>query len=251
MLLEGRTAVVYGGGGRIGSTVAAAFAREGAKVHVTGRTLATVDAVAEAIRAAGGRADAAVVDALDPLAVDDHADTVVERDGNIDISMNVIAHGDVQGTPFVDMSLADYEAPVVTALRSTFLTWRAAGRHMRNQGSGVILAFGGEGAPMPDWNLGGLQTAFSAIESMRRQLAAELGRFGVRVVTLQTAGILEVIPDDFEPRDEILELSLGRSLLHRSATLEDVGHAAVFAASDWGRTLTACQLNITCGTEVS
>jgi NAD(P)-dependent dehydrogenase (short-subunit alcohol dehydrogenase family) len=250
MLLEDRIAIIYGGGGAIGSAVGRAFARHGARVHLVGRSLARVQVVAEEICACGGRAEAAEVDALDAIAVEDHADMVVERDGRLDISLNVIAYNFVQGTPFVDMTVADYEQPIVTALRTTFLTWRAAGRHMRRQGSGVILAFGGEGAPMPDWYLGGTQTAFSVVESMRRQVAAELGRHGVRVVTLQTAGILDTVPAAMAERDEIIEAGLERSLLHRAATREDVGHAAVFAASDWGRTLTATQLNITCGTEV-
>jgi len=250
MLLDDRTAIIYGGGGAVGSAVGRAFARHGARVHLVGRSLDRVQRVADEIRACGGQAEAAEVDALDAIAVEDHADMVVERDGRLDISLNVITYPHVQGTPFVDMTVADYEAPVVTALRTTFLTWRAAGRHMRQQGSGVILAFGGEGAPMPEWHLGGTQTAFSVVESMRRQVAAELGRHGVRVVTLQTAGILDTVPEGMVQRDEIIESGLARSLLHRSATLDDVAHAAVFAASDWGRTLTATQLNITCGTEV-
>ena len=51
MLLENRNAVIYGGAGAVGSAVARAFAREGARVHLAGRTLATLDAVADSIRA--------------------------------------------------------------------------------------------------------------------------------------------------------------------------------------------------------
>jgi 3-oxoacyl-[acyl-carrier protein] reductase len=81
MLLEGRTAVIYGGGGAIGEAVARAFGREGATVHLAGRTAATLDAVADDIRAAGGSAETAVVDALDERAVDAHADEVAARAG--------------------------------------------------------------------------------------------------------------------------------------------------------------------------
>jgi 3-oxoacyl-[acyl-carrier protein] reductase len=113
--------------------------------------------------------------------------------GGIDISFNLISHGDVQGTPLAEMAVDDYARPVETAVRTTFLTARAAARHMIRQESGVILAFGGEGPPMRDHYLGGLQVAFHAIESMRRQLAAELGSHGVRVATLRTAGVTESI----------------------------------------------------------
>jgi NAD(P)-dependent dehydrogenase (short-subunit alcohol dehydrogenase family) len=68
-----------------------------------------------------------------------------------------------------------------TAVRTTFLTSRAAARHMIRQGSGVILAFGGSGDPIRDYYIGGTQVAFEAIEAMPPQLASELGPHGVRV----------------------------------------------------------------------
>jgi tRNA U34 5-carboxymethylaminomethyl modifying enzyme MnmG/GidA len=73
MLLEDKNAVIYGGGGAIGGAVARAFAREGARVFLAGRTLATLDQVAGEIAAAGGAAETAEVDALDDRAVDEHA----------------------------------------------------------------------------------------------------------------------------------------------------------------------------------
>ena len=194
MLLENKNAVIYGGGGSIGGAVARAFAREGARVFLAGRTLATLDEVAEEIRSAGGVAETQQVDALDEKAVDEHADAVAEKAGGIDISFNLISHGDVHGTPLAEMALADFERPIVTAVRTTFLTSRAAARHMIRQGSGVILVFGGSGDPMRDYYIGGTQVAFEALESMRRQLASELGRHGVRVATLRTGGVPESIP---------------------------------------------------------
>ena len=135
MLLEGKNAVIYGGGGTIGGAVAHAFAREGAKVFLGGRTLETLEAVAADLRAAGGEAEVAVVDALDERSIDEHAGQI----GHIDISFNLISLGDVQGTPLIEMDVDDFMAPVVNAVRSTFLTARAAGRAMVRQGSGVML----------------------------------------------------------------------------------------------------------------
>jgi len=248
MLLDGKTAVIYGGGGSIGGAVARAFAREGATVFLTGRTLERLEEVAKDIRSAGGVAETAKVDALDERAVDEHADAVVETAGAIDISFNLISHGDVQGTPLVDMALEDFERPVLTALRTTFLTSRAAARHMIRQGSGVILMFGGYGDPMPD--LGGLQVAFQAMEAFRRNLACELGPHGIRVVTLQTGGIPDSIPEGPGWRQAITEAIERKTMLKRAATFEDVGNVAAFAASDLARTMTATALNITCGAEV-
>jgi NAD(P)-dependent dehydrogenase (short-subunit alcohol dehydrogenase family) len=249
MLLEGKNAVVYGGGGAIGGAVASAFAREGARVWLAGRTRAALDRVAEGIRAEGGQADVAEMDALDERAVREHADAVAATGGSLDISFSLVSMGDVQGTPLAELSLADFERPVLTALRATFITAQAAARHMIRQGSGVILMFGGYGDPAP--NVGGLQVAFGAVEALRRGLARELGPHGIRVLTLQTGGIPETLPEDFAPRQAITDAIVAETMLGRAATLADVGHVAAFAASDHARSMTATALNLTCGAVVS
>jgi len=101
-----------------------------------------------------------------------------------------------------------------------------------------------------DYYLGGTQVGFDAIETMRRQLAVELGPHGIRVVTLESGGVPESIPEGIEGREDIVELIEGQTLLGRAATLEDVGNAAAFAASDWARTMTAATVNVSCGTLV-
>jgi hypothetical protein len=113
--------------------------------------------------------------------------------------------------------------------------------------SGVILAFGAPGdrsGPMRDYYLGGTQVAFDAIETIRRQLAIELGPHGVRVVTLASGGVPESLPDGFEGRGKIVGMIEGQTLLARAATLEDVGNAAASAASDWARSMTAAIVNV-------
>jgi 3-oxoacyl-[acyl-carrier protein] reductase len=148
VLLEGKNAVVYGAAGSIGGAVARAFAGEGARVFLAGRTRETLDSVADEIRAAGGRtAETAVVDALDERAVDEHADRVAAEAGGIDISMNAITHPSKHGTPLAEMELDDFTSEVMTALSST----RAAARHMIRRRSGVILVFGGTGPPLRDY----------------------------------------------------------------------------------------------------
>jgi 3-oxoacyl-[acyl-carrier protein] reductase len=243
VLLENKNAVIYGGGGSIGGAVAKAFAREGARVYLAGRTKATLDAVAEAIRSAGGVAETAEVDALDEASVDAHADAIA----GIDISFNLIGLNDVQGTPLAEMTLNDFMAPIDTAMRGQFLTTRAAVRHMIPRGGGVILFFGGEGDPLRDYSIGGLQIAFHAVEDMRRQLATELGRHGIRTVTLRTGGVPESIPDSYEGRGKIVEMLEGATLLGRTATLADVGNVAAFVASEKARTMTVATVNVSAG----
>jgi 3-oxoacyl-[acyl-carrier protein] reductase len=245
MLLPEKTAIVYGAGGAIGGAVARRFAEEGARVHLAGRTRANLERTAEQIRAVGGMPEVAEVDALDAEAVDRHAAQVAEQAGGIQISFNLISHGDVQGTPMVEMDVEDYLRPVATAVRTNFLTAKAAARHMSH--GGVILFFGGEGDPPRGWSLGGLQTAFHAVEAMRRQLATELGERGIRTVTLRTGGVPESIRDDSERRDQIAESIAEASLVGRAATLDDVANVAAFVASDQARTMTAATVNVSAG----
>jgi 3-oxoacyl-[acyl-carrier protein] reductase len=250
VLLEDKNAVIYGAGGAIGGAVARAFAREGAKVFLAGRTAASLEAVAGEIRSAGGVAETAEVDALDEQAVDEHADAVAAAAGRIDISFNLIAHPYTHGVPLAEMAVDDFMAPIQTAARTTFLTARAASRHMIPERSGAILAFGGSGdrsGPQRDYYLGGTQVAFDAIETIRRQLSVELGPHGIRVVTLESGGVPESLFEGFDGREKIVELIESQTLLGRAATLEDVGNAAAFAASDWARTMTAATLNVSCG----
>ncbi|MDF2498321.1 MAG: Short-chain alcohol dehydrogenase [Arthrobacter koreensis] len=247
MLLNGRNAVIYGGGGSIGGAAARAFAREGARVFLAGRHAEPLQEVAAEIRAAGGLAETAVLDALNQEAVNEHADDVAAAAGSLDISLNVIQHGDVQGTPMAAMYLEDYLRPVSTAVQATFITAQAAARHMMEQKSGVILAFGGSGTEDRGQYLGGLVTALEAIESMRRQLAIELGPFGIRVVTLRSGGVPESLPAAMEGREGIAGSIAAATLLNRAATLEDVGNAAVFAASDMAASITGTTINISAG----
>ena len=152
------------------------------------------------------------------------------------------------------MALEDFERPIMNAVRTQFLTSRAAARHMIGQGSGVILTFGGAGGrdPIRDYAsggfqvyLGGFQVALGAIDVLRRQLAVELGPYGIRVVTLQSGGVPETTREDW--REAITQSFIDSSMLKRVETLDDVGNVAAFAASDLARTMTATSINITGG----
>jgi NAD(P)-dependent dehydrogenase (short-subunit alcohol dehydrogenase family) len=258
VLLENKNAVIYGGGGTIGGAVAGAFAREGAKVFLAGRTLAALDRVAGEIRAEGGEAETAQVDALDEKAVDTHADAVTEKVGSIDVSFNAIGHGDVHGPPLIEMPFEDFARPITTAMRAQFLTARAAARHMVKQRSGVILAITATTARLTIPQVGGTAVTFDAIESLCRQLARELGPQGVRVVWLLTTGIPEALQDtgDLGPDygtgnrmtlEEHVTWMQGQTMLNRVTSLADVANAAAFMASDQAGAMTASAVNLTYG----
>lgn len=244
-MMENKVAVVHGGSGAIGSAVARKFADEGARVFLAGRTETALDEVAEEIRSDGGEADTAVVDATNEQSVEEFVDATVAEAGRIDISFNVIGYDDVQ-EPLNEISVEDFLQPITTATRTQFLTTRAAARQMTERGEGVILFFGGDG-PQTLPGLGGFKVALDAVEGLRRQWAVELGERGIRVVTLKTGGITETISENVPGRDEIVADIESGTLLGRAATLEDVQNVAAFVASDRARSLTATEVNISCG----
>jgi 3-oxoacyl-[acyl-carrier protein] reductase len=257
MLLEGKNAVIYGGGGSVGGAVARAFAGEGANVFLAGRTRQPLEAVVTDVEGAGGRAEVAVVDALDEQAIDQHLGEIVERAGGIDVSFNAISIQDVQLIPLVDMPREDFMSPIVTGMTTHFLTARAAARHMAGQGSGAILTFSASAARayFPGVHVGGFGIACTAIEAFTKQLAAEVGQSGIRVNCLRSEGIPESwqgapTEDWSAPTDEIEAFLKERSLLGRVTTLADAGNAAAFLASDRAGATTGTVFNLTSGTVV-
>lgn len=239
MLLENKTAILYGGAGAIGSAVARVFAGEGATVHLTGRTSEPLADLANTIAQAGGRVEVAPLDATDRAAVEQHADTVAQRSAGIDIAFNATSNDDLHGTPLVDMADDDVLRTVTKAVTTHLTLATAVARHMIGRRTGVILAMGGGREAIP--RLGGSHIAWSALAGLCRQLASELGPHGIRVCWLLSPGS----PDPSNPPDDDPEAN--GTLLHRRPRLEDVANVAAFVASDRAATMTATEVNITGG----
>src|SRR5262245_46974381 len=185
LLLQDKIAVIYGGGGAVGGAAARAFASEGARVVLVGRSAGSLAQVASEIQSGGGSADTAIVDAADSPSIERHLDAVVANHGSIDISMNATSlHGELQGTPLREMPVGDFPLPAVTALTSNFCTATAAARRMTAIGAGVIItmstsASGLSGRDRMYHRTGGFGVACAAVEEFTRSLAAEVGRDGV------------------------------------------------------------------------
>jgi 3-oxoacyl-[acyl-carrier protein] reductase len=264
MLLENKNAVIYGGGGAIGGSVARAFAREGARVFLAGRTLATLDRVAREIVAEGGRAETAQVDALDGKAVDQHLDAVAAKAGRIDITLNAVGIVHVQGPPFAELSLEDYAHPIAAYTRTNFLTAKAAARHMVTQGAGVILTLSTPGSRMAGTGFLGYGVTCAAVEAFSRILAGELGPSGIRVVCLRPDAIPEAVATSHSRQvfgdaaaragttieGMLAERARTGTLLGRFPTLEEVANVAAFVASDRASAMTGAIANLTCGSLV-
>ena len=258
-MLANKVAVVYGAGGAIGGAVAHAFAREGARVFLTGRRLASVELVAKAIEAAGGSAEAAEVDALDEQAIDEHLEAVIDEAGRVDISYNAVGvpNAEILGVPLIELDVGRFLLPIEAYARSYFLTARLAARRMVPQGSGVIMTVTAipsrTGFPLQ----GGYGPAQAAKEALTRSLSAELAPHGIRVVGLRPNAIPETgsLEEAFEIRAEALgttwdewqQVLAGRTHPHRLSTLDELANAAAFAASDLGSGLTGTTVDLTMG----
>ncbi len=259
-LLQGKHAIVFGAGGSMGAAVAREFAAEGAGVFLSGRTRASVDAAAQAITSAGGKAHAAVLDALDAAAVEAYMEDVAEQAGTIDIVLDATGplakeYGNTK--PAVELTIEEFMLPATTIVKSRFITARAAARRMVEQRSGVIIFV--TGSPARGHVPGGtaIGAAFGALEALTENLAIEVGPFGVRVVCVRTlantdsrtiqhtmeflGGRLQITPE--QAVGQIAE----SNFLKRLAGVADTARVAVLVASDSARMLTGTVVNATAG----
>jgi 3-oxoacyl-[acyl-carrier protein] reductase len=258
-LLSGKIAVVYGGGGAIGGAVARVFAREGARVHLAGRTRAKLEIVARDIEAAGGVARVTAVDMFDEAAMRAHADAVAAEAGRIDVMLNAIGIAHVQGQSFLETTVAEFVDPITATARAQFIAAQAVVRHMR--AGSVVLTLTTPGGRWVGKGFLANGVFSAATEAFSRLLAAELGGQGIRTVCLcpnalpdavELSGAREVFEGVArrmgKPVREMLE-EHGRTatLLGRLPRLAEVAEYAAFAASDRAGATTGAIANITCG----
>jgi len=254
MILQNKTAVIYGGGGSLGGALAKAFAAAGAKVFLTGRNIGSVQKVADEILVSGGSAEVDVVDALDEKAISSHLEKLVQHSGSVDISFNATACKVVQNIPLITIAADDFMLPITHMMHTRFITAIAAGKVMMKQGSGVILSLtatpGGIGYPYT----GGFSPACAAIENFSRNLASELGLYGVRVVNIRSGGspdsavfknAIESMPEAMAP---VLKGMEADTMLKKLPLMADIANTAVFLSSDMAGMITGVTVDVTCGT---
>ena len=254
MLLQNKNVLIYGAGGSLGGAVARTLAGAGARVFLTGHRLASVQKTADEILTSGGIAEVDEVDAMDEQAIEAHMEKVVQKVGTVDISFNAVGIEVKQNMPLIELSADDFVRPITRTMQTRFLTAVAAGRVMMKQGSGVILSLsatpGGIGYPFT----GGFAPACCALESFSRNLAAELGVYGVRVVNIRSGGSPDskVFKDAIESRPEIMESILRKmeadTMLKKLPLMADIANTALFLCSELAGKITGVTVDVTCGT---
>jgi 3-oxoacyl-[acyl-carrier protein] reductase len=253
-LLQNRNAVIYGGGGSLGGSVAKAIAREGATVYLAGRRLSSVQQVADEIVDSGGQAETVTLDAMNEREVNAFVDSVIGKGGTLDLSFCAVDYQVVQNVPLVQLSVDDFVRPVSIAMRTQFLTATAAAKVMMKQGSGVILSLtatpGGTGYPFT----AGFAPACAAIENFSRNLALELGIYGVRVVNIRSGGspdsqvFRQAIEHNPTEMGVILRGMENDTMLKKLPLMDEIANTAVFLASDLAKSITGVTVDVTGGT---
>lgn len=260
MLLERKTAIVYGASGAVGGAVAKAFAREGALVFLAGRTRETLQGVADEINAGGGRAEVAPVDATDQAAVEAHLAAIVAKAGPIRIMFNGSGWEDSQGQLLTEMTFPRFFDIMQTAMKNWFFTGTAMARHMAGNGGGAIVGITANAAKDAYAYVGGFGVTCAAVEHFLRQLAVENGPMGVRVCWVRSPGSPDApgVREAWQLRANELGVSFdevaiefGRTTpLRRVTALAQVADAAVLLASDLAAGMTATAANATGGAQM-
>jgi 7-alpha-hydroxysteroid dehydrogenase len=245
--LDGKVAVVSGGGQGIGRGIAVGFAEAGADVVVAARTAADVEAVAAEVRTLGRRAVAVTADVMQSGDLQRLVDAAVDELGRIDVLVN-----NAGGTP-PRPAMATSEAFFETALRfnvtSPFLLTKLAAQAMVDTaGSGSVVNISSRSADM-------VQTAFvaygagkAALNMLTRNLAAELAPL-VRVNAIGVGGVatkaLEMVLTD----DALRARFEAGTPMRRPGAPEDIACAALYLASDASSWVTGKVFQVDGGTE--
>ena len=256
-MLKNKVAVIYGAGGAIGGAVARAFAGEGAKVFLTGRLKAPVEAVGRDIVAAGGCAESAVVDVLDEQAIDKHLQSVIDKAGRVDVSFNAVGIPDAEilGIPLIDLDVEKFSLAVTSYTRAYFLTARLAARRMAPNGSGVIMTVTAIPGRIGTRSNGGYGSAHAAKEALTRDLSIELATQGIRVVNLRPHGMPETstMREIFDVKktgmtwEQFQEYLASTTHRKRVMAVDEVANVAAFMASDKASGMTGTTVNLTMG----
>ena len=263
MRLEGKVAVIFGGGQAPGETIgngratAVLFAREGARVAVVDRDLASAEETVAMVTAEGGEAFAVAADVVVEAEVRAAIEAAVAHWGQIDILHNNVGIS-VAGNdaPVEEITTEAFDRIVAVNLRGMVYSCKHALPIMRAQGSGVILNISSMAA-RTGYPWVGYKTTKAAVIGLTEQLALQNARFGIRANAIlpglmDTPMAVDTRARTFSPpRAEVAaERDAQVPLRRKMGTGWDVGYAALYLASDEANFITGVSLPVDGGAGV-
>lgn len=264
-MLQGKMAVIFGGSGAVGRSVALAMAREGAQVHLVARHQARLDNAVSEIRAAGFTANTLIVDALDEQSTLGQTAKLAQQTGGIDIVVNATGFMHDQGKGILELSLAEFRLGFDPFLTAMFNISKAVTPHMGGERAGVILTIVAPAGAMVMPNHLGHIVGSAGMEVFCKSLASELGPKNIRVICVRSHAIIDAVAagsytaEIFEPKAQAMSLSVEQwlggaaqsTLLKRLPTLAEVADLMTFLASSRASAMTATVVNLTAGATTS
>jgi NAD(P)-dependent dehydrogenase (short-subunit alcohol dehydrogenase family) len=259
--LKDKVAVVFAASGDIARAVSKSFSRHGAKVYLSARNFEAVKALAQDIRADGGQAEAAKVDALNESEVDRFLESVISEHGKLDVVFNGIGanYTEMGGRPATtEVSFGQFLAPFEKICGSQFLTSRLAAKRMiKTCSEGTILLLSAALSRSKMSHVAGITAASSAVEALTRVMAAEWGGDGIKVICISPGAIMETkrISGWIEaaaqqygiPQEQLIAQYKAFDILKTSPTLKQVGETAAFLASETGIAFNSHVVDVDCG----
>ncbi len=259
--LKDKVAVVFAASGEIAGAVAQSFSEHGTKLYITARNLDAVKSLAQELKASGGNAKAAKVDALNENEIDTFLEKVIAENGKLDIVFNGIgANYDEMGgrPPTTEATFEQFMAPIEKICGSQFLTSRAAAKYMiQTQSEGTILLLTAALSRSKLSNVAGITAASSAVEGLTRVMAAEWGANGIKVIGISPGALMETkritgwinaVAEKYGiPSEQIVAQYKAFDILKTSPTLKQVGETAVFLASETGVVFNSHIVDVDCG----
>jgi NAD(P)-dependent dehydrogenase (short-subunit alcohol dehydrogenase family) len=233
--LEGKNALITGGGSGLGLAVAEGFAQYGAAVSVVDVDEAAAQDVAAGITAAGGRAIAVACDVADNAQVEAAVAATVERLGDIDILFSNAGIGD--RAPAEEMTVEQWQRVLDINLSGAWYFDQAVGRHMIECGIAGSIINTSSITSIVGITTGNANYASTkgALNALTRTLAIEWARYGIRVNAIAPTHVkTALIAQKMDEDPALAKYFLDNIPLGRMGTPEDVIGAAIYLASEAG-----------------
>ena len=255
MLLKDKVVIITGVGPGMGRSLALLAAGEGAKVAVSARSEAFVREVVAEIESAGGTAIGVPTDVADDAQCDGLAAATLEAFGRIDGLVNS-AYYFKDFTAFEAGKIADWQASMNVTLFGALRMIHAVIPAMKRQGGGAIVNIGTKSATKAVIGHGDYGTAKSALNAATRQLATELGKYGIRV-NIARMGWMWGAPVEgaLRQRAEAQGITMEKMIanvasgipLGRIPTDEECAKTVIFLLSDYASAVTGAALDVNGG----